>query len=315
VRATIEKKEMIADGTYGEKKITKHLILTPGAWKTEKQNDQGEWVSDEDGKTGLPEIPLIPISEIGNTPPLLVLAMLNLLYYNKVSDFDSWCHTVFLPERYYQFDKEEDAKAFAKDYKELSPNAATIIFGQYAKAGFNEPTGKGSEIAHNRIKEIEEQMAALGIGMLSPEQSAQAVTATQTIDMAGRRQSKLARYAREFENAVEKAFYFLAEYINAIQGANTINLGEAEKASLKLKIDYSRLTLSLDQIKFFSDLVDDGKLSLETFYQIFQNLMELPDGFSPEQEAQRIAKERAANPTPPVVIPGQPIDQTGAPNA
>jgi hypothetical protein len=62
-------------------------------------------------------------------------------------------------------------------------------------------------------------------------------------------------------------------------------------------------------------LVDDGKLSLETFYQIFQNLMELPDGFSPEQEAQRIAKERAANPTPPVVIPGQPIDQTGAPNA
>jgi hypothetical protein len=108
-QVTIEESAMEPDGEFGEKEVVRHLILRRGSWETLVQNSDKEFVHEKGGQTGLADIPLIPISDFDNAPPLLTLAMLNRLHYNQTSDFDSICHLACTPTRVQKFDSKEDA--------------------------------------------------------------------------------------------------------------------------------------------------------------------------------------------------------------
>jgi hypothetical protein len=114
-------------------------------------------------------------------------------------------------------------------------------------------------------------------------------SATEVMDSAGLRESKLSARTRRFENAVEKALYITAEIINAIRGAKTINLDQQEASKLKLKIDYARLTFNVEQMRLFSDLVKDGNLSRKTLLELLEKVMEMPEGWKVSEELSRIA--------------------------
>lgn len=290
-QAVIEEEVLVADGLYGEKPIKRHRILRQGSYEIEiYDEDNKKWIPDPDdpgGQTGLTDIPLVSFAEYGSTPPLLVLAMLNILYYNKISDFDDWCHMACVPERVYHFDSFEDAEKFSKVND--SASVARKIWGKDAKVYFNEVTGAGLNIAKERNTEIANEMKELGVGMLAPEALATR-TATEVMDTAGQRQSKLARFAREFENAVEKMFYFMAEQLNMIQ-PNAVNLDEAEDTALALKLDFDRLTFSTDQMTFFSNLLAAGDISHETFWELFSRVWDMPEGWTPELEKLRLTAD------------------------
>lgn len=296
VQATLEETVTKPDGAYGEKNVIRHRVIESGRVRVLELGENGEFVQVEEYATGIEAFTLIPITKPGTPPPLTELALLNRLHYNKVSDFDDWCHTVCVPERIYHFDSKTDAEAMK--LAEVGPGNARKMWGENAKAYFNEVSGAGVEIAATRNEQLAAEMASIGVGMFAPTESP-AKSATEVIDTAGRRQSKLARYAREFENAVEKAFYVTAEYINGIQGAGTVDLEKAEETALKLKIDYDRLTFSLDQVRFLSELVDGGKLSLHTFLEMLMTAVDMPTDITVEDELERIAKM----PPKPVIVP------------
>jgi hypothetical protein len=90
----------------------------------------------------------------------------------------------------------------------------------------------------------------------------------------------------------------MAQYLNVIKGKNTVNLNDAEKLNLKLKLDYDRLTFSLQQLQFFGQLVDTGKLSLQTFLEWLPQVADMPEGFNVEEELKRIAAYEALKPKP-----------------
>lgn len=282
---TFEEKTAEPDGAYGEIEVVRHRVLRRGEFKVLRQNEDKDFVQESEGVTGLDFLPLVPLAPLGSVPPLLVLALLNILYYNKTSDFDELCRFISVPERIYHYDTKEDADA-SKNDATISPGIARRMWGEHAKAYFNEVTGAAAEVARTRYQDIEEQMAKMGVGMLAP--SLVARTAMEVADSAGQRESKLSKLARDFENAVEKALYITAEYINAIRGRGTIDMDKVEHVDLQLKIDYNRLTFSMEQLKFFSDLVDTGKLSLETFLDLLPQVADMPAQFDPKTELHRL---------------------------
>lgn len=293
-QATIEECVMVPDGEFGEREVTRHRILRPRSVtvlekdpKTEKFNLADSYVTPFD------EIFLFPASSLDSVPPYLTLGMLNTLNYNQKSDYDDICHLVCTPLRIDKYDDKASAME-AKSMETASPGVGRKIWGQHADVKYAEVGGSGMQLSRERYQDVEKEMARFGIGMLSPSDLDQIRTATEVMDSAGQRQSKLSKRAREWENMMEKALYAMARWVNEIKGRNTIDLENAEeKTKLKLKIDYDRLTFSLDQLNFFNTLVDSGKLSLQTFLEWLPQVADMPQGFDPTEELRRIASVNA----------------------
>lgn len=292
VQLTIQETVTVPDGGFGEKEVVQNRVLTPGAYEVFLQDPKTKkfTIPGDSGTTGLSEIPIVPIvRDMAAIPPLLTLALLNVLYYNQTSDYDDICHLVCAPLRVEKYDSKEDAEAAGK-VQTASPGVGKKIWGQHAAISYVEVSGSGMERTRERSQDVKKEMAAIGVGMLAPSDIIGMRTATEVADNAGQRQSKLAKFAREWENAIEKALYFTAQYINSIKGPKTIDLQNAEEMTkMRLKIDYNRLTFSLEQLGFFNDLVDSGKLSLQTFLEWLPQVADMPQGFDPKIEMKRIA--------------------------
>jgi len=305
-QVTIKEVTIEDDGEFGEKEVTRIRRLNVGSFQVYEQDDKKKWNSKETGTTGLDYIPLFPITDMLSQPSMLTLAMLCIQNYNQKSDYDNICHLVCTPQQVRQYDTKEDAAAAAAD-QTASPGVGIKGWGEHFSVTYVEVEGKGMQLAQNRYKDVEQQIAKYGVGMFVPAEMTAIRTATEVIDNAGTRESKLARLTRDFENCVERALYATADIINKIRGSKTINLEDAEqKAKLKLKIDYDRLTFNMEQVGFFSDLVDSNKLSLRTFLTCLQTAMDLPDDFDVEKEMERIAAVNSIETDPPELKPKDP---------
>ena len=287
----IQKHEIEPDGIYGEKEILRNYIFRiDGTFAVEYWDDKaGQWQPEYDGTTGLDEITISLAAEYGTPPPLETLAMLDVLHYNKESDFDDWCHNACVPERIYNFDSSSDAQEWAKELKN-SASTARAMWGQHAKAYFNEVSGAGMEITAQRLEQIEARIAQIGVGMLAPSETTPTKTASEVIDTAGQRQSKLAYFAREFENCVEKAFYFTMMYQKNI-GGKAVEV--TDETALKLKMDFDRLTFTPQKLQVFKDLVANGDMSRLTFWELVAKSEEMPEGWTAELEVERIKGEES----------------------
>lgn len=288
-QATVLETTIEEDGEYGEKEVTRIRCLAIGSYRLFEKNKDDKWAQIESGTTGLDHIPLFPITDQNAQPPMLSLGLLCIQNYNQKSDYDSLCHVVCVPQQVRKYDSKQDAIDAAKD-QTAAPGVGIKGWGENFSVTYAEVEGKGMQLARERYKDVEQQIAKFGVGMLAPTEMTAIRTATEVIDNAGTRESKLARLTRDFENCVERALFATAEIINAIRGSKTIDLENAEqKAKLKLKINYDRLTFSLDQINMFSDLVDGGKLSLKTFLTCLATATDMPDDFDVDEEMKRIA--------------------------
>lgn len=288
----IQKCEIEPAGMYGETEVLRNYIfLEDGTFEVEYWDEKkGTWVNEPDksGNTKLGEITISMAAPYGSQPPMLTLAMLDVLHYNKESDFDDWCHNACVPERIYNFDTKQDAQEWAAELKN-SASTARAMWGQNAKAYFNEVGGKGIDIVGQRLEKIEARISALGVGMLSPSDVAPK-SATEVVDTAGQRQSKLAYFAREFENCVEKAFYFTLKILQQIGGA-AVDLTQAEGTTLKLKMDFDRLTFTPERLQVFKDLLANGDMSRLTFWELVEKSEDMPEDWTPELEIQRLDEE------------------------
>lgn len=289
-QVTLQEEHVEAEGDFGEKTIIKYRVLRPGKWwlyKTDNNNSDNLSI-EEEGSTGLDFVPLIALDDITNNPPMLELAMINVQHYNKTSDYDNICHIVCTPTRVQKYATAEDATK-AGEMQVASPGVGIKIWGDGASVSYAEVKGDGMELARTRYLDLETQMAKIGIGMFSPNMSAPR-TAAEIVDTTGKQQSRLSLFTRMIENGIEQAIYMTAQYFNEILGSVRIDLENAEaKTRVKLKVDYDRLTISIDQLMFFSDLVDSNKLSLETFLKYMGLSMAMPPEFSPEDEMKKIA--------------------------
>ncbi len=292
-QVTIAETVTLPDGEFGEKEVEQHKILRPGSFEIRRKDEKsGEFVTvpGEGGKTNLDKIMIVPvIKDLATAPPLLTLAMLNILHYNMTSNYDDAAYLVCVPLRVSKFDTKEDADK-ASQMQIASPGIGLKIWGQHADVKYVEVAGTALERVEARYQDIKREMTSIGVGMLAPSDIIGVRTATEVMDNAGQRQSKLAKLAREWANAVEQALYMTAELINEIKGQKIIDLENAEeRTKMSLRVDYDRLTFSVEQLGFFNDMVDSGKLSLRTFLEWLPQVTDMPPGFDPEVELKRLA--------------------------
>lgn len=283
----------IANGTYGEKEVERYIIFNVGTYKIlekviEKEEESFKLV--EEGKTGLDYIPLVVVygrkmATLESRPPLLELGNLNILHYQKTSDFDNWCHICCVPILCRRLDlRGDEEKSGAIP---IGPTIMVNVFGEHGNLEYVEVSGAGLNVVSARIKELESQMAHLGVEMVSPTIDVEK-TATEIQAKTGEKISPLAIAAKNMEAAFKMALYYTSQYIKKIKNQN---IDDDKLGSVQLNIDYSKLSFSVNQMVFFQGMVDKGYMSLSTFLTWLPKVTDMPKDFDATKEMDKIKSE------------------------
>lgn len=199
-------------------------------------------------------IPFVFFSSKGNEPcivdPLLYdLAVVNLAHYRNDADLEHGLHFTGLPTAVITGVTDTDATY------SIGSGVAWTFSNKDAKATYLEFKGEGLKQLSDAKKDKEEQMAALGARMLSPDKNA--VEAADTI--AQKRQgenSSLGALANSVGRGLSLVLTFMAQWSAAT--------GEV---SVKLNTDYSPVGMSPQTITALLQAVMTSNLSSQSFYE------------------------------------------------
>lgn len=209
----------VEDGEFGEKAVERVRILEPGKWRVqEKSLTAGveTWVTVEEGKSGLLAVPFVPlygsrIAYMLGKSPLLDLAYLNTKHWQSQSDQDTILHVARVPILF--------AKGFQED-DDITVGAAQAIKTTSGDADmkFVEHTGAAIDAGKTSLDALEDQMVQAGAELLVKKPGAR--SATESANDAEANKSDLQRIVEGFEDSLDMALQFMADYAKLGSGGN-----------------------------------------------------------------------------------------------
>ena len=282
----LRERKMEDVGLFGEAERTDYRVYrlvaaengtTAVVWELWNEPEKGKVpVLQEEGTIENQEaIPFVPI--YGNKPegflvtkpPLVDLAHINVAHYQTLSDHLHALHIGSVPVLYISgMDPDDDIV--------IGPNMALKLADPNAKAAYIEHGGSALNATRQQLLDFEKQMAVLGLGMLQHETRAAETAEAKRIDKS-EQDSALATAARSLQDGLEQALKFHARYLKKDDGG-----------SIAVSRDFDTLTLSAQEIESYGNMVDTGKLSLETMWMILQEGGRLPDDFDVDEEKARL---------------------------
>lgn len=165
---------------------------------------------------GVSEIPVAPIYTeqrgfFDASPPLIDLGILNLLHYQTWSDLAHAAHVANVPVLF--------GKGMPADAISIGPNSAVVIENADEAADLKWLETTGASIGSTRalLADMEAQMAALGLGMLT-RPSRVAETAEAKAIAKGEQDSALVSIVNDVENGLELALWFTAQFLGLASG-------------------------------------------------------------------------------------------------
>lgn len=206
------------DDGYGTKTVKCVRVLEPGRWELwAERESKGKlaYVKEDDGATSLNFIPFVPLYGIRNgfmlgMPPLLSLADLNIKHWQHQSDQDDSAR--FARKRLLVFTglTGNESLTIASDMAlRLPPNAdAKVVQG----------SAEAVTVGRSELQALEQQMIQTGAELLvaTPGQR----TATEAANDAEANKSMLQRIVENFEDALDLALQFMADWIKAGEGGS-----------------------------------------------------------------------------------------------
>lgn len=255
-------------------------------------------------------LPFIPFSFIGSTtispriekPPLDDLAEVNLSHYRTMADLEHGRHYVSLPTPWVSGilgNQSGPLKIGAGEAWVLSENG---------KAGMLEFTGAGLGSLVMADQEKRKMMATLGAKLLE-EQAGTAETATAVGMRHSGEHATLRTIAQSVEQGATKAAQFHAWWIG------TEKWPTDTKVSVELNKEFFAIKASPDEIKAALLLVQDERISYQTFYNILAGGGWAREGVDFEEELEDIEADREyseeMNPTPAPPPLGQMSEEGG----
>lgn len=268
------------DGPFGVKCVQQVRVLFPGGWNIWQEMEKGKWVLTEEGTTTLDEIPFVPLygkrkGFMCGHPPLLDLAYLNVKHWQSQSDQDTILHVARVPIL---------ALIGADDQTQLSVGGSSAVrMPLGADLKYVEHTGAAINAGDDALAALEQQMIQTGAELLVKQPGAKR-TATESQTDAEANKSDLQRMAENFEDALDQALYFMAQFASLPDGGK-----------VKLYADYGTATLSEASAALIKDLHLSGLLSKATAISELQRRGLLSDDIDPEEE---IAAVDAEGPPP-----------------
>jgi len=275
IQARIAEKAVLPDGAFGEKVYDQVRVIEPGSYRVFRKKDQIDAMYDVDdnsyagefdtGTTGedyklaesgsfsLGEIPLVTVysgkvENLVSKPPLLDIAYLNLAHFQRQADLIHSLHVASQPMLVMEgYDDQTKDLAISVNYAMATQPGNKIYYVEPASSAF--------EAQSSEIKELQMQMATLGISTLSQQKFVAESADARRLDRVDTN-SMLAMVSMELEQKLQKAFNFSAQYVGI------------EPPEVKISRDFDIERLIGQDITALTSLFDQQVIDREEFRDI-----------------------------------------------
>lgn len=218
------------DDGYGTKVVNCVRVLEPGKWELwveRSSQSKAAYVLEEQGATTLSHIPFVPLYGIRKgfmlgMPPLLSLADLNIKHWQHQSDQDE--NARFARKRLLVF------SGLTNDDKIVMASDMAVRLPPNAKAEVIQGSAESVNAGRSELQALEQQMIQTGAELLvaTPGQR----TATEASNDAEANKSMLQRIVENFEDALDLALQYMADWIKAGEGGSVSLFKDFAAASL-----------------------------------------------------------------------------------
>ena len=269
----IKERAVVADGEFGEKVYDQIRVIEPGRYRIYRQTESvkaaaggfpypnayeaSDATSDyeliESGDYSLGEIPLVTIysnktDTMVSKPPLLDIAYLNLAHFQRQADLIHSLHIASQPMLVLEgWDDQTKDMAVGVNYA-ISTQPGNKVY-------YVEPASSAFEAQTSEIRELQMQMATLGISTLSQQKFVAESADARRLDRVDTN-SMLSMVSLDLEQSLQKSFDLAANYLGL----------EPPKVSISRDFDIDKL-IGQD-ITALTSLFDQGVLDRDEFRQV-----------------------------------------------
>ena len=275
IQVRLAEKAVLPDGDFGEKVFEQVRVIEPGRYRVFRKEDQidamydvddnsyaGEFSTDttgeeyklvESGSFSLGEIPLVTIysgktENLVSKPPLLDIAYLNLAHFQRQADLIHSLHVASQPMLVMEgYDDQTKDLAISVNYAMATQPGNKVYYVEPASSAFDAQSAE--------IKELQMQMATLGISTLSQQKFVAESADARRLDRVDTN-SMLAMVSMELEQKLQKAFNLSAEYVGI------------EPPEVKISRDFDIERLIGQDITALTSLFDQQVIDREEFRDI-----------------------------------------------
>ena len=275
VQVRIAEKAVLPDGDFGEKIYDQMRVIEPGKYRVFRKKetvdelyaeDNGIYPTDmsspavekdfkqvESGNFSLGEIPLVTIysgkvDNMTSKPPLLDIAYLNLAHFQRQADLIHSLHVASQPMLVMEgYDDQTKDLAISVNYAMATQPGNKVYYVEPASSAFDAQSAE--------IKELQMQMATLGISTLSQQKFVAESADARRLDRVDTN-SMLAMVSMELEQKLQKAFNLSAQYVGI------------EPPEIKISRDFDIERLIGQDITALTSLFDQQVIDRDEFRDI-----------------------------------------------
>ena len=291
IQVRLGEKAVLPDGQFGEKVFDQVRVIEPGSYRVFRKKEQIEEMYDvsdgssvgsfeagssdkdykqvESGEFSLGEIPLVTIysgktDNLVSKPPLLDIAYLNIAHFQRQADLIHSLHVASQPMLVMEgYDDQTKDLAISVNYAMATQPGNKIYYVEPASSAF--------EAQSAEIKELQMQMATLGISTLSQQKFVAESADARRLDRVDTN-SMLAMVSMELEQKLQKAFDLSAEYVGI------------EPPEIKISRDFDIERLIGQDITALTSLFDQQVIDREEFRDILVQGEVLPSANEAKSE-------------------------------
>ena len=275
IQARIGEKAVVPEGKFGERVYDQVRVIEPGKYRVFRRKDQIDEMYDlndnsfagefdattaqeefklvESGQFSLGEIPLVTIyagktDNLTSKPPLLDIAYLNLAHFQRQADLIHSLHVASQPMLVMEgYDDQTKDLAISVNYAMATQPGNKVYYVEPASSAFDAQSAE--------IKELQMQMATLGISTLSQQKFVAESADARRLDRVDTN-SMLAMVSMELEQKLQKAFNLSAQYVGI------------EPPEVKISRDFDIERLIGQDITALTSLFDQQVIDREEFRDI-----------------------------------------------
>lgn len=273
IQIRIKERAVVPEGDFGEKVYDQIRVIEPGRYRIFRQVESAKYMNGgfpypnafdatdatsdyeqvESGSFSLGEIPLVTTysgktDTLTSKPPLLDIAYLNLAHFQRQADLIHSLHIASQPILVMEgWDDQTKDVAVSVNYAMATAPGNKIYYVEPAASAF--------QAQSDEIRELQMQMATLGISTLSQQKFVAESADARRLDRVDTN-SMLSMVSMDIEQALQKSFNLAADYVGI------------EPPEVKLNRDFDIDRLIGQDITALTALFGQGVLDRDEFRQI-----------------------------------------------
>lgn len=286
------KEHIIRRDGYKETAVEQIRVLEPGHWEIWERVETGKMTKVAEGplnRNGNTSVPLVLFftgrreGTINVRPPLADLAMMQIELYQALSRQEEILTFAGSPML------AANGMDMPKDGQAIEVGPKTVLFAPSAGEGsrpnwaFVQPDAANIAEVRESVTAIQDNMRRLGMQPLIDK--AAGATATGQLIGSTRANVALKAWALMFNDAIEQAFVFTAEW-----------MGLQATIETEVSTDFSVQPYAQSPLQSLAAARGTGDLSRETYWEGLRRFEVLPQDFDGEAEQKLLKAEEAARP-------------------